>query len=82
LFWTYYFLHQRGEEKGRRDTILKDFIKPLIPQDVWDDAWTERWHFLHNSGLHQMAARVHKLMQQWIKSQAGEVFTTEVRVLT
>jgi glutathione S-transferase len=82
LFWSYYFLYQRGEDKQRRDTMFKEFIRPLIPQAVWDDAWTERWHFLHNSTLHQMAGRVHRLMKKWLATSAGEVFTTEIRTLT
>ena len=79
LFWSYYFVYQRGEDKKRRDELFKEFIRPLIPSTAWKDIWEERFHFLHNSLLHEMASRIDTFVKDWIESPAGDAFTTEIR---
>jgi len=79
VFWTWYFVYQRGEEKKRRDDLFKQFVKPFIPSAVWDDEWEERFHLGHNTILHGMAQAVDVCVKRWEDSDAGEIVAAELR---
>jgi len=77
IFWIYYFVYQRGEEKSRREGWLKNFIQPLIP--LWDEAWEDTWHLVHNVLLKEISDRIGEYMQEWLESTAGQMFVAELR---
>ena len=77
IFWVYYFVYQRGEEKPRREQWLKNFIQPLIP--TWDDEWEDIWHLVHNSLLKEISDRSSEYMQKRLDSTVGQVFVAELR---